>query len=120
MVNIPKVIAVSLIGLFVAACAATSSRFATSDEVSAYLVKRTPAELQGVLGKPRTIEHIDPNTSVWTYHSDMIQNKKPTQGKCEMIITFEGGVAVKAVVNATEYSPFAAPLATCNLMLDGL
>ncbi|GGB92047.1 hypothetical protein GCM10011352_17640 [Marinobacterium zhoushanense] len=120
MVNVTKFFAVSMLGLFVAGCASTTSRFVTPDEVSDYLIEQTPADIKRVLGTPRTIKHIDPNTTVWTYHSDMIQNKKATQGQCEMVITFEGGKAVKAQVNATEFSPFAAPLATCNLMLDGL
>ncbi|MBV1790069.1 hypothetical protein KQ940_18595 [Marinobacterium sp. D7] len=120
MVNITKIFAVSLIGLLFAGCATQTSRFVTPDEVSDYLIEQTPEDIKRVLGQPRTIVHPDPNTTVWTYHSDMIQNKKATQGLCEMVITFEGGKAVKAVVNATEYSPFAPKLATCNMMLNGL
>ncbi|KEA61788.1 hypothetical protein ADIMK_3935 [Marinobacterium lacunae] len=120
MFKIATALTASVMGLFIAGCATTTSRFVTPDEVSDYLVTKTPAQMQSTLGSPRTVEHTGPNTSVWTYHSDMIQDKKATQGKCEMIITFEGDKAVKALVNATEYSPFAAPLATCNLMLNGL
>lgn len=119
MVDIKAICAAGLTALVVVGCASTS-RFVTPDEVSDYLIKQTPAQIENTLGKPRTIEYVGANRSVWTYHSDMIQNKKATQGQCEMKITFEGDKAVNAVVNATEFSPFAAKLATCNLMLEGL
>ncbi|WP_132289480.1 hypothetical protein [Marinobacterium mangrovicola] len=110
----------SMFGLVAASCTTTNSRFVTADEVSDYLIKQNPEALHQALGEPRTVENIGGNRSVWTYHSDMIQNKKATQGKCEMIITFEGEKAINVDVSATEYSPFAAPLATCNQMLDSL
>lgn len=106
--------------LLLVGCATPTSRFMSAQEVSDYLINKSPAELSQLLGEPRTRVQSGPNEIVWTYHSDMIQNKKATQGKCEMVITFEGDKAVRADVNQTEYSPFAAPLATCNLMLDGL
>lgn len=120
MLNIRKIFAAGMIGLFLGGCAAKSSRFVTADEVSEHLIKQTPSTVERALGKPRSIESVGQNRWVWTYHSDMIQNKKATQGKCELKITFEGDKAVNAEVDATEFSPFAAPLATCNLMLDKL
>ncbi len=120
MANINRVLAVSVLGLVSASCATATSRFVTADEVSDYLIKQNPQALQRAMGTPRTVENIGDGKTVWTYHSDMIQDKKPTQGKCEMIITFSGQKAVNVDVDATEYSPFAAPLATCNLMLDDL
>lgn len=117
MMNISRIIVVGVLGLVASGCTTTSSRFINADEVSAYLISKTPAQIQSQLGTPRTVKDLGFGKSVWTYHSDMIQHKKPTQGKCEMIITFEGEQAVNVAVNATEYSPFAAPLATCNQML---
>lgn len=109
-----------MLGLLVAGCSAKSSRFISPDEVSDHLIKQSPADLQRAMGQPRSIEQTGPNEWKWTYHSDMIRNKKPTQGKCELIITFEGQKAIKAVVNSSEYSPVVGPLATCNLMVDKL
>lgn len=120
MVNIQRILAISMFGLVAASCATNSSRFVTADEVSDYLIKQNPQALQRALGQPRSVENIGANKTVWTYHSDMIQNKKPTQGKCEMIITFEGEKAINVDVNTTEYTPFVAPLATCNQMLKSL
>ncbi|WP_146071851.1 outer membrane protein assembly factor BamE domain-containing protein [Marinobacterium lutimaris] len=120
MKRVTSALAVTILGLVTASCATTNSRFVTADEVSEYLIKQNPQAVQRALGEPRTVENIGGNRSVWTYHSDMIQDKKATQGKCEMIITFEGNKAVNVDVDATEYSPFAAPLATCNQMLDSL
>jgi len=119
--NVSRLVGIGAIASLIAACASTPSlRFQSTEQISDLLIKQDKATLQAQLGDPRTKELIGPNTWEWRYHSDTVQNKNANQGKCELIITFEGEDPVKAVVNSTEYSPFVHELKTCNELVSTL
>ena len=116
-----KKAALILASLSITACAtAPELRFKSTEEISDRLIEKDKATIERQLGQPRSIAQEGPHTWVWTYHSDMMPNKSPNQGKCELVITFDDDKPIKAVVNSTEYSPFVQELQTCNDLVQQL
>ena len=110
-----------LASLSITACAtAPDLRFKTTEEISDLLIEKDKTTIEMQLGQPRSIAQEGPHTWVWTYHSDMMPNKSPNQGKFELVITFDDDKPIKAVVNSTEYSPFVQELQTCNDLVKQL
>ena len=72
------------------------------------------------LGAPTNSIDISGSQKIWSYRSDSHSEWQLVGGKCDISITFQDGIAVRAVVNKTDHSPLSAPMAACSGIIGNL
>ncbi|WP_154653828.1 hypothetical protein [Spongiibacter marinus] len=111
----------SLLALcLLAACSTNQGGYRTTSSVEQRLIGMPIDEVAFKLGAPTNSVDISGSQKIWSYRSDSHSEWQLVGGKCDISVTFEDGIVVRAVVNKTDHSPLSAPMAACSGIIGNL
>jgi outer membrane protein assembly factor BamE (lipoprotein component of BamABCDE complex) len=112
-----KSLIVSAAAVIFVGCASNAGGYTKSSEVEMRLKGMAKSEVANQLGAPTQAIKISDDMEVWTYRTGSVGL---TGGQCVISINFDKNLVSKALVNKTDYSPLAAPLASCASIIGNL